>query len=96
MALCFLSFEKSDMSSVRVYSNLHLTSHFFPGTRKHGHVYLVRLYCLQYSIAVYKGFVYKSMVCVDKQLDTSRIFGWTGHVDICTDAKPNIGACQAK
>ena len=45
MVVCFQYLVKSDLSSVRVYSTLHWKSQFLQGTRKkHGHVYLVRLY----------------------------------------------------
>ena len=40
MAVCFWYL-------VGVYSILHWTSHFLQGSRKHGHVYLVRLYVKQ-------------------------------------------------
>ena len=36
--------EKMDLSSVHVYSTVHLTSHYLQGTRINGHVKLVTLY----------------------------------------------------
>ena len=43
MTVCFWYLVKSYLSSVRVYSSVHWTSHYLP-EKKYGHVYLVGLY----------------------------------------------------
>ena len=45
MGVCFWSFVKDELSSVRVFSSLHCTlqATFYKVSEKYGHVYLVRL-----------------------------------------------------
>ena len=41
MAVCFLNFSERDLSSVRVYSSIRWTSHFYKVPEQHRYVYLV-------------------------------------------------------
>ena len=48
MAVLFWYLVKCDLTSVRVYSSLHWTSHFHKVPENHGHVYLVGLQINEY------------------------------------------------